>query len=144
MTKTNKELDAFAIKYKLCRSDQEIIFNEEKKLYIVSAGLWDIDPTPRANHDNYHDYIKESLDSIPDCLLEEMLEHDDSRFEYDKLKEIADKDHDWRNMLYTDEDWISGSVYLTEKQVEELEDDFYLENMEVLFEGVKTELAEEK
>lgn len=116
--------------------------NSKKKLYIVSAGIWDIDPTPHATRDNYYDYIEEVLTGCPDATLETLFEHDDGRLEYDKLKEIADKDHDWRNMFYEHEDWISGSVYLTEKQAEELENDFYLEDMEKLFEEVKTELAE--
>lgn len=121
----------------------EVIFNEDKELYLISAGLWDIAPTPRQTRDDYYDYIKDSLDNCPDCLLEKMFEHDDTRLEYDKLKEIADKNHNWQNMLYAHDDWVSGSVWLTEKQAKELKDDFYLESMEALFDKAKKGLVKE-
>jgi hypothetical protein len=102
-----------------------------KKLYIVSAGIWDIDPAPRATVECYEDYISEFIPS-GDCSIDEYLEYDDSRLTYEQLKEIADKNHDWRNMLYADDDWIAGSVMLTEKEAEKLEKTFFLMRMSEL------------
>lgn len=112
--------------------------NELKELYIVSAGIWDIDPTPRETVEAYEDYIYTAKTGglfgtgEADITVEELFEHDDDRIEYSRLKEIADKNHNWRNMLYADEDWISGTAILTEKEAEELSKTFYLQKMSEL------------
>lgn len=112
--------------------NSEIIFNHQE-LYIVSAGIWDIDPTPRATVEAFQDYIfTAKIGWEGELTIERLFEHDDDRLEYEQLKEIAGKNHNWRNMLYADEDWISGSVLLTDEQAEELEETFFLQQMSEL------------
>lgn len=106
-------------------NSEEVFFNESKQLYIISAGLWDIDPTPRETQENYRAYISEFIPN-KNCSIDKYLEYDDDRMTYEQVKFISDKNHNWRNMFYADPDWISGSVMLTSKQADSLKEHFYL------------------
>lgn len=118
--------------------ENEVIFNQ-RELYLIASGIWDIHSNPRDTRDQFDTYIKdflstadEDISSDPDDIIAIAFEYDDDRLKYGDLKKYLDIELNWYSPAHYDEYFVSGSIMLTEEEAEKLEEIFYLEQMTAL------------